>query len=91
RIPKLETAEIANQWAGLYESTPDHLAVIGWEQEVKGMFHCCGFSGHGIMHSPAAGKVTAEILSGEKSSINISALSPERFAKGELVVETNVI
>lgn len=91
RIPQLETAEIANQWAGLYESTPDHLAVIGWEKGVKGLFHCCGFSGHGIMQSPAAGKLTAEMLSGKEPSIDISALSPERFAKGELVEETNVI
>jgi len=91
RIPQLETAEIANQWAGLYESTPDHLAIIGWAPEVKRMFHCCGFSGHGIMHSPAAGLVTAEMISGKKPSIDISSLSPERFAKGKLVSETNVI
>lgn len=91
RIPQLETAEIANQWAGLYESTPDHLAVIGWEEKVKGMFHCCGFSGHGVMHAPAAGLLTAEILEGKQTSIDISILSPDRFAKGELVEETNVI
>ncbi len=90
-IPRLDTAEIANQWAGLYESTPDHRAIIGWEPEVKGMFHCCGFSGHGIMHSPAAGKISAEMISGKKPSIDISSLSPERFDKGRLVVETNVI
>ena len=29
RIPQLETAEIKTAWGGLYESTPDHLAVIG--------------------------------------------------------------
>ena len=91
RIPQLETAEIANQWAGLYESTPDHLAIIGWEPEVKGMFHCCGFSGHGIMHAPAAGLITAQMISGKEPSIDIRSLLPERFAKGELVVETNVI
>jgi len=91
RIPQLESAEIANQWAGLYESTPDHLAIIGWAPEVKGMFHCCGFSGHGVMHSPAAGRITAEMLSGKEPSIDIGRLSPERFAKGELVAETNVI
>ncbi len=91
RIPQLETAEMANQWAGLYESTPDHLAIIGWAPEVKGVFHCCGFSGHGIMHAPAAGKITAEMISGKTPSIDISGLSPKRFAKGELIVETNVI
>ena len=91
RIPLLETAKIANQWAGLYESTPDHQAIIGWEPKVEGMFHCCGFSGHGIMHAPAAGLVTAEILAGKETTIDISSYAPERFAKGEMVTETNVI
>jgi sarcosine oxidase subunit beta len=91
RIPKLETAEIANMWAGLYETTPDHRAIIGHEPTVHGMFHVTGFSGHGFMHAPAAGQVTAEILCGEKPSIDISSLSPERFVKGEVPEETNVI
>ena len=91
RIPQLETAKIANQWAGLYESTPDHQAIIGWESKVEGMFHCCGFSGHGIMHAPAAGLVTSEILAGKETTIDISSYAPERFAKGEFVIETNVI
>jgi len=91
RIPLLETAEIANQWAGLYETTPDHLAIVGWEPSVEGMFICAGFSGHGFMHSPAAGLITTEILTGKEPSIDISPLSPERFAKGAIAAETNVI
>jgi sarcosine oxidase subunit beta len=91
RIPQLETAEIANQWAGLYESTPDHHAVIGWEPSVGGMMHITGFSGHGFMHAPAAGQVAAELITGKQPSVDISPLSMERFSKGSLVEETNVI
>jgi sarcosine oxidase subunit beta len=91
RIPQLEEAEIANQWAGLYETTPDHHAVIGWEPTVNGMFHVTGFSGHGFMHAPAAGLITSEILTGKQPSVDISPLSPERFTTGVLVEETNVI
>ncbi len=91
RIPALETAEIANQWAGLYETTPDHRAIIGWEPTVKGMFHVTGFSGHGFMHAPAAGIITTEIVTGKKPSIDITDLSPARFATGKLIEETNVI
>jgi sarcosine oxidase subunit beta len=87
----LETAEVANQWAGLYETTPDHRAIIGYEPAVRGMFHVTGFSGHGLMHAPAAGLVTAETLTGKEPSVDISDLNPERFAKGEIVEETNVI
>ncbi|MEW6050150.1 MAG: FAD-binding oxidoreductase [Candidatus Zixiibacteriota bacterium] len=91
RIPQLETAEIANKWAGLYETTPDHRAIIGWEPTVTGMLHVAGFSGHGFMHAPAAGIVTAEMATGKETTIDISTLSPERFAKGVIVEETNVI
>lgn len=90
-IPQLEEAEIANEWAGLYETTPDHREIIGFEPNVKGMFHVVGFSGHGFMHAPAAGMVTAEILTGKKPSLDISNYSPTRFNEGSIVKETNVI
>ena len=35
------------------------------------------------MQAPAAGLVTAEILTGRKPSIDISALCPERFGTGD--------
>lgn len=91
RIPQLEEAEIANRWAGLYETTPDHHAIIGWEPTVEGMFYVTGFSGHGFMHAPAAGLVAAEILTDKKPSVDISPLSPERFTTGVIEEETNVI
>ena len=90
-IPQLEEAEVANQWAGLYEVTPDHHAIIGHEPEVEGLFHCAGFSGHGFMQAPAAGIVTTEILTGRKPSVDIEALSPRRFGSGVQIEETNVI
>jgi len=91
RMPQLETAEVANQWAGLYETTPDHRAIIGWEPAVENLFHNTGFSGHGLMHAPAAGLMTSQIICGHQPDIDISALAPDRFAKGELHHETNVI
>ena len=91
RIPQLETAEVANSWAGLYESTPDHHAIIGFHDEVRGFFTIGGFSGHGFMHAPGAGFIAAEIISGKSPSIDISRLSPGRFAKGNIEEEINVI
>jgi sarcosine oxidase subunit beta len=91
RVPPLETAEIAKSWAGLYETTPDHHAIIGWAGEIEGLFLINGFSGHGMMHAPAAGLVSAEAICGKETSIDISTLAPNRFAKGEVTIETNVI
>ena len=91
RIPQLEQAEVGNEWTGLYEVTPDHHAIIGWEPSVEGMFHIAGFSGHGFMHAPAAGRVSAELIVGKKPLLDLSKLSPKRFAQGAVVEETNVI
>jgi sarcosine oxidase subunit beta len=91
RIPQLEEAEIANQWAGLYEVTPDHRSIIGPDPQVEGFFHVTGFSGHGFMHAPAAGIVAAQMLCGREPQIDIASLSPKRFYTGEISVETNVI
>lgn len=91
RIPQLETAEIASQWAGLYETTPDHQAIIGWDSMIGGLFHATGFSGHGFMHAPAVGLITAQLLTGKEPAIDIRDLSMSRFSANAIVEETNVI
>ena len=78
--------------AGLYENTPDHHAIIGGCAEVGNLYFCNGFSGHGVMHSPAAGRATAEIvLDGAASFLDVSCLSLQRFTTGELLHETAFI
>ena len=91
RIPRLETAEVANSWAGLYETTPDHHAIIGFADEVEGFFIIGGFSGHGFMHAPGAAIVAAEMITGREMSIDISRLAPNRFVSGSIEEEVNVI
>ncbi len=77
--------------AGLYENTPDHHAILG-SCEVNGLYFANGFSGHGVMHSPATGRALSEIiLDGESSFLDVSCLKFERFEKGELLHETAFI
>lgn len=87
RVPVMERAQIIRGWAGLYEISPDHHAILGEVPSLPGFFLANGFSGHGFQHSPAVGKVLAELLLQESPSIDISALSLERFVKGELIKE----
>src|SRR5215469_11496265 len=91
RVPALERAGIRTAWAGLYETTPDHQAVLGPVEDVEGFWCACGFSGHGFMQAPAVGLVLAELLVEGRSQVDISALSHGRFRRGELVAERNVI
>ncbi|MBW2308727.1 MAG: FAD-binding oxidoreductase, partial [Deltaproteobacteria bacterium] len=88
RVPSLARAEITNGWAGLYELSPDHHAILGRVPQVEGFILANGFSGHGFQHSPAVGRVIAElIVDGAPSTIDISSLSIERFRTGKLIHE----
>jgi sarcosine oxidase subunit beta len=94
RVPPLAEAEVnpRRAWAGLYEMTPDHHAIIGPSPNVAGLFFVNGFSGHGVMHSPASGRITADlILHGRSNLVDATQLSVERFAAGRLLEETAVL
>ena len=79
-------------WAGLYEVSPDHHSVLGESEEVKGLFFANGFSGHGVMHAPATGKILSDlILRGKTDVIDQRVLRPGRFAAGELIHETAIL
>jgi sarcosine oxidase subunit beta len=95
RVPCFENLAVnpKRAWAGLYEMSPDHHAIIGPVPEVSGFFCANGFSGHGVMHSPATGRIIADlILHGETDVVdNVDVLSPARFARGELLHETAIL
>ena len=94
RVPCFEDLQVnpARGWAGLYEMTPDHHAILGPVPQLPGLFLANGFSGHGVMHSPATGRILADlILDGRSSLVNTRALGLERFAEGRLIEETVVL
>lgn len=79
-------------WAGLYEMTPDHHPILGEAPSVPGFFLANGFSGHGVMHAPATGKILSDlILTGKTGLIDASLLGLSRFAEGRLIHETAVL
>ncbi len=95
RVPCFENLAInpKRAWAGLYEMSPDHHSILGPTPEVEGFYCANGFSGHGVMHAPATGKILADLITSGKTSVidNVEVLSPARFARGELLHETAVL
>jgi sarcosine oxidase subunit beta len=94
RVPVFEELEVnpSRAWAGLYEMTPDHHPVLGAAPGVGGLYFANGFSGHGVMHSPATGKILADlILKGTTDLIDAKLLDYARFAEGRLIEETAVL
>jgi sarcosine oxidase subunit beta len=84
RLPLLGDAQFAREWAGLYEVTPDDQPIIGRLPQLDNLYACTGFSGHGLMHGPAAGLVIAEeILDGSASTVDIAPLRWRTFGQGE--------
>lgn len=80
RAPILLDAKILRGWAGLRALTPDDLPILGLAPDVQGFANCCGWGGHGVMHAPAGGILTAEIIAdGVASSLDVTPFRLERF------------
>ena len=94
RVPVFENLAVnpKRAWAGLYEMTPDHHPILGPVPEIPGFFLANGFSGHGVMHAPATGKILCDlILSKNTNLIDASLLNLARFSEGRMIEETAVL
>jgi len=92
RIPCLSDVRIdpALCWGGLYEMSPDKHAILGAAPECPNLYLANGSSGHGVMHSPALGKLLAEIIvDGKASSLDTFALRPSRFVEGDFIIASD--
>lgn len=88
RAPALADAALMRAWAGLYEMTPDQTGIVSAVPGVAGLHVIAGFSGHGFMHGPIAGRLMAEMLvRGRAVTMDAAALDLARFARGEAHVE----
>ncbi len=95
RVPVFENLAInpKRAWAGLYEMSPDHHAILGEVAAVPGFYLANGFSGHGVMHAPTTGKILSDLILEGRTNVvsNIELLSFDRFAKNELLHETAIL
>ncbi|GGY85620.1 FAD-dependent oxidoreductase [Streptomyces olivaceoviridis] len=91
RAPALLDAPRTGGWAGLYENTPDHNALIGEAPQVSRFLYATGFSGHGFLQGPAVGEVIRDLYLGRVPFLDISPLSAGRFAAGAPRPEANLV
>jgi len=95
RVPCFENLAVnpKRAWAGLYEMSPDHHGIIGDVEELPGFYAANGFSGHGVMHAPATGKILADLITSGTTRVvdDVTVLSPARFKTGKLLHETAVL
>ena len=66
--------------------------VLGEHPGLRGFIFANGFSGHGLMMSPATGKIVSELVrTGRSTTFNVSIFAPDRFERGALVHDAATI
>jgi sarcosine oxidase subunit beta len=91
RAPALSDVGLRAGWAGLYEMTPDHNALVGEAEDVSRFLYATGFSGHGFLMGPAIGEVMRDLYLRRTPVVDVSPLTAARFAGAELRPELNIV
>jgi sarcosine oxidase subunit beta len=85
RVPAMERGALHSAHGGYDGITPDQHPMLGLAGP-DGFYLDCGFSGTGFKIAPAVGLCMAElILDGAAKTVDISSLSPLRFAEGKQI------
>lgn len=85
RVPAFGSIKLQSSWAGLYEyNTFDQNCIIDFHPEMSNVLMVNGFSGHGLQHSPAAGRAAAELIDYDNrfESLNLDVFRFDRLLKG---------
>jgi sarcosine oxidase subunit beta len=90
--PSLVGLPLTGGWAGLYEDTPDHNALIGRAEDVEGVVYATGFSGHGFLQGPAVGELVRDMILGRDPFLDPAPFSAARFgARQAPIAELHII
>ena len=91
RCPRLPDLGLAGGWAGFYEVSPDHNALVGEATTVSRFLYATGFSGHGFLQGPAIGEILRDLVLRHEPFVDVAPLAVERFADGGSRPERNVV
>ncbi|MCA8930640.1 MAG: FAD-binding oxidoreductase, partial [Alphaproteobacteria bacterium] len=84
-FPALGEVRVAEAWAGMIDVTPDAIPVISGVDAIPGFFLSTGYSGHGFGIGPGVGRVTAELVTGAPTAVDLSPFRFSRFADGSAI------
>jgi sarcosine oxidase subunit beta len=91
-LPRLGPVRVLRQWAGSYDKTPDAKPILGIaETGPSNLVQANGFSGHGMMISPMVGVLTAQLVAGRRTDLDLRPFALERFERGEARPDALVI
>jgi sarcosine oxidase, subunit beta len=90
-VPILEYVSFPILVEGFYDVTPDHQPILGRVPGLDGLWLAAGFSGHGFMIAPAVGRRLAAAIAGEPDDPVLRTLALDRFERGALVPEPQIV
>ena len=80
-FPFLADIALMRLYRGFRPYCPDHLPVIGADPRIAGVFHAGGHEGAGIGLAPGTGRLVAQLLTGEATTVDPTPYSPVRFER----------
>ncbi len=80
-FPVFADMQVMDSWAGLIDVTPDAVPVIDQVGQTPGFFIATGFSGHGFGIGPGAGRLMADLISGDTPLVDPAPFRLSRFAR----------
>ena len=81
-FPAFQGMRVAERWGGMIDVTPDIVPVISEVDTMPGFFISTGFSGHGFGIAPGAGRLMAELVTGDAPVVDPAEYRFSRFTDG---------
>jgi len=83
RVPAVKDGSFDHGWASMYTITDDWHPLVGAEPTVPGYYSCLAGNGHCFKLGPPLGEALADLIAGEKPTIDIHGFRPNRFVEGD--------
>ncbi|MDP9385205.1 MAG: FAD-binding oxidoreductase, partial [Actinomycetota bacterium] len=79
-VPDVAALVPDSTWVGFRPWLPDHLPAIGPSRVADGLWVGTGHEGAGVVLGPITGRLLAEAIAGERTSVELGPFDPDRFA-----------
>jgi glycine/D-amino acid oxidase-like deaminating enzyme len=86
-FPAFAKMQVAEEWGGLMDVTPDAVPVISPVDAIPGFHIASGFSGHGFGIGPGAGRLMADLVAGDAPVVDAAPFRLDRLAKKHLATK----
>jgi len=79
KAPRLGSARVVRQWAGVYDMTPDRLPMVGPAPGLEGFYQANGDNGRGIALIPYLSELLARWIHGGERPAQLAMFDPSRY------------